>query len=56
MLSVTLFYPLLPTSRAIDLDVYCMSDDIRGVPRAQDGNGDGVSRCDAGSYEREATP
>jgi hypothetical protein len=51
-----LFYPLLPTSRAIDTDTYCWGTDIRGVPHPQDGNGDGVARCDTGSYEREATP
>ena len=49
------FYPLQSTSRAVDRGVLCQNHDIRGVNRAEDGNGDGVARCDAGSYEREAT-
>ena len=48
-----LFYPLLATSQAVDTGVLCQFDDIRGVSRPQDGNGDGVARCDTGSYERE---
>jgi hypothetical protein len=48
-----LFYPLLPTSRAIDTTSWCFApDDIRRVPRPQDGNGDGTALCDTGSYER----
>lgn len=49
------FYPLQSTSRAVDRGVLCQNHDIRGVSRAQDGNGDGIALCDAGSYEREAT-
>jgi len=48
-----LFYPLLPKSRAVDIHYLCQYNDIRGVPRPQDGNGDGVARCDSGSYELE---
>ena len=48
-----LYFPLLPTSQAVDTGQrgVCMFNDIRGVPRAQDGNGDGVAACDTGSYE-----
>lgn len=48
-----LFYPLRPTSRAVDINLLCQYNDIRGVLRPQDGNGDGVVRCDSGSYELE---
>jgi hypothetical protein len=40
----------------VDIGGVCQTVDIRGVTRFQDGNGDGVPDCDAGSYEREATP
>ena len=32
-----------------------MSVDIRGASRPQDGDGDGVARCDVGSFERDTT-
>ncbi len=51
-----LFYPLLATSQAVDTGSICQPNDIRGVSRPQDGNGDGVALCDTGSYEREAPP
>jgi hypothetical protein len=48
-----LFYPLLPKSWAVDRNLLCQYNDIRGVLRPQDGNGDGIARCDSGSYELE---
>ena len=48
-----LFYPLLPKSWAVDRHYLCQYNDIRSVPRPQDGNGDGIARCDSGSYELE---
>jgi Calx-beta domain len=48
-----LFYPLRPRSYAVDRHYVCQNNDIRGVPRPQDGNGDGVARCDSGSHELE---
>jgi hypothetical protein len=48
-----LFYPLLPNSYAVDRHYLCQYNDIRSVPRPQDGNGDGVARCDSGSHELE---
>jgi len=48
-----LFYPLLPKSRAVDINLLCQYNDIRSVPRPKDGNGDGIARCDSGSYELE---
>ena len=48
-----LFYPLLPNSYAVDRHYLCQYNDIRSVSRPQDGNGDGVARCDSGSYELE---
>jgi predicted outer membrane repeat protein len=50
-----LFYPLLAGSQAVDSGVTCFQSDIRGASRAQDGNGDGIARCDTGSYERDTT-
>jgi hypothetical protein len=49
-----LLYPLLATSHAVDTGIVCQPNDIRGVSRPQDGNGDGVASCDTGSYERAA--
>jgi hypothetical protein len=46
-----LFYPLRATSRAVDINLLCQYSDIRGVVRPKDGNGDGIVRCDSGSYE-----
>lgn len=41
--------PLTDTgATAID----CLSLDARGNQRPQDGNGDGIARCDIGAYER----
>ena len=34
----------------------CAATDARGVSRPQDGEGDGVSRCDAGAFEADALP
>jgi hypothetical protein len=34
----------------------CLEADQRGVTRPQDGDGDGVARCDIGAYEYERTP
>ena len=48
-----LFYPLLPQSWAVDRNVLCQYNDIRSAPRPQDGNGDGIVRCDSGSHELE---
>lgn len=54
----TATHALLSGSVAIDAVTDCtdvfghpVTDDQRGVPRPLDGNGDGVSRCDAGAYE-----
>lgn len=49
---------LLPTSPAIDLvalGAACPSADQRGFVRPEDGDGDGVATCDAGSYELAAS-
>ena len=48
-------HALLPNSPAIDTgdDAQCPPTDQRNVPRPQDGNGDGESICDIGSYELE---
>jgi hypothetical protein len=48
-----LFYPLLPKSYAVDRHYLCQYNDIRSVARPLDGNGDGIVRCDSGSYELE---
>jgi hypothetical protein len=44
---------LLAGSAAIDTgdDVGCPAIDQRGIPRIEDGNGDGVARCDIGAVE-----
>jgi len=45
-------HALLPGSSAIDAaGDECPARDQRGATRPQDGDGDGVSRCDAGAYE-----
>ncbi len=51
----TLTHALLPGSPAIDAgdDTQCPPTDQRGVPRPQDGNGDGLATCDIGAYELE---
>jgi hypothetical protein len=48
-------HALLPNSPAIDTgdNAQCPPTDQRNVPRPQDGNGDGESICDIGSYELE---
>jgi hypothetical protein len=47
------FHPLLPGSPVIDLadGAVCTGLDQRGASRPQDGNGDGVARCDLGAHE-----
>jgi hypothetical protein len=49
-------YALSADSPATDIDTErtCEGTDIRGVAVPQDGNDDGKTGCDAGSYEREA--
>nr|WP_298146848.1 right-handed parallel beta-helix repeat-containing protein [uncultured Pseudomonas sp.] len=49
------FHTLLPGSPAIDAGIGdCSAYDQRGVPRPQDGNGDGVAVCDLGAVELTA--
>jgi hypothetical protein len=52
-----LFYALDANSQAVDAGdpQNCPAQDVRGVARPQDGNGDGTAVCDIGSFEREAT-
>lgn len=48
-------HALRPTSVAIDAvsaDTVCPPTDQRGAPRPRDGDGDHLSRCDAGAFER----
>jgi hypothetical protein len=51
-----LFYALEASSQAVDAGdpQNCPVQDVRGVARPQDGNGDGTAACDIGSFEREA--
>ena len=52
-----LFYALEASSQAVDAGdpQNCPVQDVRGVARPQDGNGDGTAACDIGSFEREAS-
>jgi CSLREA domain-containing protein len=50
----TLTHALLDNSQAIDTgSPICLLTDQRGEPRPQDGDGDGISACDIGAFERE---
>lgn len=46
--------PILIDSVSGTAAQYCTSVDIRGNPRPIDGNGDGLARCDVGSFEHPA--
>jgi hypothetical protein len=54
----TLTYALLPVSPAIDAadPAHCPPTDQRGISRPFDGDGDGVARCDIGSFEYDGPP
>ena len=58
-------HALLPGSPAIDSGHpaapgsggdACEANDQRGISRPQDGNADGVARCDIGAFERRGSP
>ena len=51
---LTRTHALQPDSPAIDMgdNATCAPTDQRGVPRPQDGDGDGVPVCDIGAFER----
>jgi hypothetical protein len=53
------YFPLLPGSIAIDAginEIGCLPYDQRGSWRPQDGNGDGIAKCDLGAYEADTVP
>ncbi|PTU73470.1 CSLREA domain-containing protein [Pseudomonas mangrovi] len=53
--SIAPSYEPLPGSPAVDAGVGgCASQDQRGAARPQDGDGDGIARCDLGAHERSA--
>ncbi len=54
----TMTHALLPGSPAIDaaLDADCPADDQRGIPRPEDGDGDGTAICDIGAFEVNGQP
>jgi hypothetical protein len=52
-------HALNPGSAAIDasgVNAACPAADQRGLPRPQDGNGDGSAACDLGAYEVYISP
>lgn len=40
----------------VDAGGECLARDARGTLRPQDGNGDGIARCDIGAFERPTPP